>query len=442
MRGFLSFSVTVYKGGKPSSSVIPMCRADGSFPGGLLPILHSGAREAGITVSVTDRRVAPCAPDSRADLSWLRPYQREALEAVASNVRGTVKIATGGGKGELVAAIPRYLPARWTLVVHRSHLMEELADRFEKRTGEQAGRVGEGGWTQRRVTFVTFATLASRIDSPEAARLFSATQGLIVDECHTSAALTHGETLARFQNAYWRIGLSASPFARGDRKSVLVAAYLGPMIYELTAPELIDMGALAPPRIRMVACVHGEDVLGLPWPDLYRAAIVRNAWRNGLLVRAMLRSPGPRMLFVQDLEHGATLADAARTAGMRCRFVEGASSLDERKRVIVALGRGELDAAVVTNVFNEGVDVPGLRTLGCGAGGKSAIAAVQRVGRGTRMSEGKTHVDVWDIDDRGHPNLAAHSRARRRAYEREGYVVQVQDTPVFDTNTPGLPGIL
>lgn len=434
MQGFLSFSVSSWTGGKPSSYVISMVQRDGTFPGGLLPILLAGARTDGVRVEVIDRRVAPCGVDRAADLSWLRPYQREALEAIATNVRGTVKIATGGGKGELVAALPRFIPARWTLIVHRTHLMEELADRFEKRTGEEAGRVGDGKWTHRRVTFVTFATLAARAGSEEAARLFQTTQGLIVDEVHTAPALTHGQTLAKFRNAYWRVGLSASPFARGDRKSILAAAYLGPMIYELSATDLIDMGSLAKPSIRMVACNHDEGTHGLPWPALYQHAVVHNLWRNTLVVRTLVRSPGPRMVFVNDLEHGRILTRMATAAGLRCRFVEGASSLDERKQIIADLAQGKLDAAVATGVFNEGVDIPCLRTVVIASGGKAYIAAVQRVGRATRLdaASGKTTADVWDFDDRGHPNLAAHSRARRRAYTREGYAVQVQETPVFD----------
>jgi superfamily II DNA or RNA helicase len=80
----------------------------------------------------------------------------------------------------------------------------------------------------------------------------------------------------------------------------------------------------------------------------------------------------------------------------------------------------------LARVVQEGVDVPALRSVVIAAGGQSTIAAIQRVGRGLRTQAGKTSCDVWEFLDRGQRWLEAHSRARRRAYEAEGYTVLVE----------------
>lgn len=444
LTGFLAFRVTEWQGGRPESKTIPLCARDGSFPGGLLKLVEAGAAEARVNITVRDARIAPCRADYRADIGWLRPYQVEALHAIDLNIRGIVKIGTGGGKGELVAALPKFIPTNWTVLVHRSHLLADLASRFEKRTGEKAGRIGAGVWDQQRVTFATLATLSENLD--RAKPLFDITRGVIVDECHVAAAATHADVLEHFRNAHWYVGLSGTPLARGDRRSILVVAHLGPMIYEVTATELIEMGSIQEPRIRMIACPHeaGDDgeLLSLPWHELYQRAIVKNDYRNALITRALVRSPGPRMAFVTDLAHGDDLTGRLHKQGMRVRFAKGDLSLDQRQEVIAALKSGALDAAVATSIFNEGVDIPCLRTVGIAAGMKAVIPAIQRVGRVTRTQEGKEGCDVWDIDDRGHPTLEQHARARRRAYIKEGYKVETQDIPVFsDSSGQGtLPG--
>jgi hypothetical protein len=42
------------------------------------------------------------------------------------------------------------------------------------------------------------------------------------------------------------------------------------------------------------------------------------------------------------------------------------------------------------------------------------------------MAEGKDEFVVWDVSDRGHRWLERHTRARRKAYEAEGYEIVSQ----------------
>jgi len=56
------------------------------------------------------------------------------------------------------------------------------------------------------------------------------------------------------------------------------------------------------------------------------------------------------------------------------------------------------------------------------SGGKSVIAALQRIGRGMRTNNGaKSTFKVYDILDLGVPSLEKHSRRRMNTYVRESY---------------------
>jgi superfamily II DNA or RNA helicase len=68
--------------------------------------------------------------------------------------------------------------------------------------------------------------------------------------------------------------------------------------------------------------------------------------------------------------------------------------------------------------------VPGEVRAGVNAaGGKSVIKALQRLGRGMRVAEGKSGIAWTDFSDIGHPWLEKHSKARVNAYKTEGYEV-------------------
>lgn len=441
LRGFLTFDTSRWTSKGMREFVSPLYRGD-SFSGGLLPLVSAAAIRDRMTVHVSDPRERPVEPDWNADLGWLYPYQKDAVEAVAKHGRGILKLATGGGKGEVITALPRFIPGRWTVLVHRTHLMRDLAQRFEDRYGEQAGRIGDGQWSQRRVTFATLGTLYERRDTEAAARLFGMTQAFLVDEAHVLPADTFSEVARRFVVAYYRVGTTATPFGRSDSRSIYAIAELGPLLYDLDASDLIALETIARPTIRMVRTPHLDpSIHSLPWPSLYRAAIVENVWRNAMAIRAAEVSPGPRILFVQELRHGDILLEQARAIGMRSDYAQGESSVATREAMIASLCAGKLDALVATGVFNEGVNIRNLQTVVIAAGGKSPIAALQRVGRATRRdaATGKTTCTVWDFLDTGHPTLASHARKRRQAYVSEGYTVIDSDTPSF--STPHLPGL-
>lgn len=65
---------------------------------GLLRLVGGRAREQSIAFIVQDARVKPPVAVDPAAGSWLRPYQREVLNAMLARGRGIVSVPTGGGK--------------------------------------------------------------------------------------------------------------------------------------------------------------------------------------------------------------------------------------------------------------------------------------------------------------------------------------------------------
>lgn len=419
-----------------------------TFPTGFSSMVVKHGREQGFEVRVLDQRTPPCAFDPTADLEWLHhhpatpdeiTHQVDAVMAVVKKTRGIVKSPTGSGKTEVICGLVKSLPCRWLFLVHRSGLMHQTAKRFAARTGgEECNVVGDSLWEDRghRFTVATFQTLSIKLAAGDkrAKALLAETEGILIDEAHTLPAATFFRVAMSTPKAYWRVGLSGTPLDRGDRRSILAIAALGQVCFSIESKELIEKGILARPKIRMQVCDHppSEDLdweLGRSssarWNDVYQDRVVGNATRNALLVAAAKRCPKPALLFVKDIAHGKLLEQGLRAAKVKAEFVWGDTNTASRDAAVQRLANGVTEVLVCSVIFQEGVDIPELQSVVVGSGGKSVIAALQRIGRGMRTGTDKKTFEVHDVLDQGQAALERHSKARRHAYVRQGYEVVV-----------------
>lgn len=421
-----------------------------AFPSGLVPLVQTAARREGYGVQVVDERTRPCDPDPSRYPAWLRGYQEDAVDEAAYVGRGIIKASTGAGKGEVIAGLSALLPCTWLVLTHRASVFDELHDRLTLRLpGETIGRIRGAVWAPQRVTVATVQTLAALLQRKDerARRLLAGTLGFHFDEVHVAPAEQARKVLTKMPAAYFRFGYSGTPLDRGDRKGLLAIAETGPVIYEIAAEKLVELGAVARPRVHLVRVVsetRSSDPL-MSYADAYRRCVVEDRGRMAALVRTAKQAPSPSFCFVQDLEHGAAVARALVAAGLRATFVQGKDGLDARRRVLRAMRQGDLDVVVCTTVFQEGVDVPEAQSVILAGGGKSTIRVLQNIGRGMRRTarDGtvtKDVVPVYDLSDThcgcrrtqgsetiyGHRTcrwLDQHSRARRSAYMKAGYEV-------------------
>lgn len=445
--GFLSFedsSMKFYRsGGRTRTRNKAQMRSSlfdpflDEFPTGVLAAFRRAALERGFPVQLADARVRPCEPDPSIDLSWLRDYQSEAIDVAVRRTRGILDHPTGAGKAEIIVATAMVLPCTWLILAPEAALMHNVADRFEKNTGEKCGRVGDGKRDVQRVTAATFQSFASAIrrGDRELIDLLERVQAIYVDEVHTLPADSYYGVAMRCTNAYWRFGCSGTPLARGDKRSTYAVASLGEIIHKVRQQELVDKGFLAKPLISMIAVSqvgHAKD-----YASAYGELVVRSRKRNAVIVDAIERATKPSLLFVKEIDHGRALQDQLEARGMNVEFAFGQISIEQRKRMIAALERGALDVIVCSVVMQTGINIPSLRSMVVASGGKSVIAALQRVGRGTRVVQGKTEfevVDVMDVDGMLAPGVASagrwparHARERQAAYVAAGYSVRVVD---------------
>lgn len=430
---FLSFPdySTWHKSGGKSSTPAKFKlfnKYQNSFPAGLCEIVGRGALKNKFTFELDDQRKAPCQEDPLADLDWLRWYQLESIATIVKETRGIIHAPTGSGKGEILIGLVKALPCLWIFLVHRQNLVDDIAARYRKHTGLEPIFYENGmAIPKTGLVLVTFQQLDAALKQchKTAEDLLAAAEGLIVDECHIQSADSFYKVTQLTANAYYRVGLSGTPLARGDRRSVKAVGALGEVVYRIKIRTLIDEGVLAEPIIYMTRVEQYSA--RSTYQGVYGELVVSSNIRNQAVADMAADSKKPSMVFVKQDKHGIDIKERLIKMGFNVDFVSGkVKSIKKRESMKSSLEQGDLDILVASVVFQEGVDIPNLESVVLGHGGRSIIATMQRIGRGMRNNGGKKKTfEVWDIYDEGCSTLEKHSRARRATYLRETFKVTV-----------------
>lgn len=398
-------------------------KASDSFPSGMIRPVVERCAQLGLRCEVRDMRGMPSF-SRLGDAAWLRDYQRPALDAMVRRTRGIVWAPTSAGKTEMFSAAGQVIGANWLVLVDTKDLMEQAAARFELRTGERAGRYGDGQCDLRRYTVATVQTIDSRWEDSATQQLLRDADGVVVDEVQIAAGDRCQRILAACVNAYWRFGFSATPNERRDRMDLKAQGMLGPIIYRIDERELVEAGAVAPARVVFSRFRHGRYP---SWPVALEDGIVGNAARNALVVQMALTAPRPTLVHARMLPHVRALEEGLRAAGLRVDHVVGESDTGRRKTMVRRLSHRDLDVLVVSKVFNKGIDIPEARSIVNAAGGDSSTDAIQLLGRVMRAAEGKDQCEYRDVLDEGDRILSRHAKHRAEALEGRGWKVEAID---------------
>lgn len=180
----------------------------------------------------------------------LRPYQKEALEAVLSQwedgfQKTLLVLPTGCGKTVVFAKITEECVKagkRVLILAHRGELLEQAADKLEKVTGlgasvEKAEQSCLGSWF--RVTVGSVQTLMR--EKRLAGFAHDHFDTIIIDEAHHAISESYQKILNYFYKADV-LGVTATP-DRGDMKNL--GSVFETLAYEYTLPRAIKEGYLS-----------------------------------------------------------------------------------------------------------------------------------------------------------------------------------------------------
>ena len=432
--------------------------AEESFLTGLLPVVVESLDRYKVPYTLLDQR-GITTPVLRQSWIDLRPYQVDAISKALTNMqfgtwwpRGVLQVATGGGKTEMAADIICMTNRPTIFLVHRKDLQTQAIKRFQKYKLD-AGPLENIG--NQMVTVATIQSLMSwnmdfqkyytnsegedverednwleakegKQERREAAiRLkLQDIEQVFIDEAHLVASKMEriglfNYALQLMPNAYMRWGLTATPFMREQLHDWMLAGGTGDVLYKITNRELIDLGYLTECVVDMFLTGKQPDV-PKTWPDCYDYGVVTNRIRNDKIVKVFQSYPGPTLILVNKIAHGELLAKK-----LNIPFLSGQSSATEREQAIEDMKAGNMAGVIASTIWDEGIDIANIKTVILAGGGKSDIKNLQRLGRGLRLAEGKTQLQLVDFLDQSPAILARHSQLRKALWLEQGFKVNV-----------------
>lgn len=354
----------------------------------------------------------------------LRPYQRAAVDACWEYFkRGgrnpLIEVPTGGGKSAILGQIAREVvekDSRVLIATHRRELIKQDAAACRNVWPEANVGIYSAGLGQRQIRKITVAGVQS-------IRKRAAEMGfvdlLVIDEAHllnptadTSYRMLI-DGLREINSDLCILGLTATPYRLGQGMLTHGKDRIFDSIaYRVPMRDLIRDGFLAPlVSGNATASINLDDVRTqageFAAKDLELAADVDSINEAVAADVAGLLAAGrtSALLFGVSVAHATRMCWALRTLGVSCEVVVGETP--NRDRILEDFKARRLQAIASCDVLTTGFDAPVIDVLALVRPTKSTSLYVQMVGRGSRMSKGKTDCVILDFGG----NIARHGPA-------------------------------
>ncbi len=346
----------------------------------------------------------------------LRPYQSDAVQQCfrlwKQNVLNLLGVAAVGAGKTIIASTVMKLhlnspEKRVLFLAHREELLGQTVEKLAMIDDQIVAGIEQGRNVCPPNAQVMVASVAT-VKNIQRLTRWSPLKNIslvIVDECHHSTAATYSDVLEEIskQNpARHLLGITATPIRMdGESLSLIFDA----LAFRVDMPELLDLGYLCPIRgltIRTNTSIENVPVSadGDYDPDKLAEALDTEA-RNRVIVQSYLArgENRPAIVFVANVCHAEHVATEFRKHGIAAQAVTGNQKKEERRRIIDAYARGELQVLTNCAVLTEGFDAPRTACVVAARPTRSPVTYPQQIGRGLRLHDSKRDCLVIDLID-------------------------------------------
>jgi superfamily II DNA or RNA helicase len=393
-------------------------------------------------------------PDSKR-APELRSYQMEAVDAVEANrSRGEknalVIMATGLGKSLVANALianelDRNPNQEILVLAHMTDLVKQLEisswPQLKKSYSTHLWTDGEFPTYSGGVIFATWQSILASLNK----QLLEERFGLvIVDEAHHAPSHMFNQLLQKLRPNFL-FGMTATPW-RGDE--INLENLFGPVTFSMDIVDGMQKGFLAEVDYRMLTDgIDWEEIAimskqGFSIQDLNAKLILPD--RDIAIVEIFLKHfsqlENPRaMVFCRSIMHADMLQPMFAAYGIKTAILHSGLSREQRFVNLSSFRAGQLDCLLSVEMLNEGIDVPDVNLVAFMRVTHSRRIFLQQLGRGLRISPGKTKVIVLDFvaDIRRIASaININSEAAKRGLTKE--VIRFQDGRIikFDNDAP------
>ena len=333
----------------------------------------------------------------------LRPYQQQARDRIhaewdAGHTRTLLVLPTGTGKTIVFASVAAdqvRAGDRVLILAHRGELLEQAADKLQRSTGlvsavEKAESTCLDSWF--RVVVGSVQTLQRTARLERFPQDYFGT--IIIDEAHHAITDGYRRILDYFSGAKV-LGVTATP-DRGDMRNL--GEVFDSLAFEYKLTDAIKEGYLCRILAQTVPLQLDISSVTLSGGD-YAVADLGTALDPYLeqIAAEMARRCKSRktVVFLPLIKTSQKFRDLLNTYGFRAAEVNGQS--DDRRQVLADFDAGKYNVLCNSMLLTEGWDCPSVDCVVVLRPTKVRSLYSQMVGRGTRLSPGKTDLLLLDF---------------------------------------------
>lgn len=333
----------------------------------------------------------------------LRPYQQGARDAIhtewdAGHTRTLLVLPTGTGKTIVFASVAAdqvRAGDRVLILAHRGELLEQAADKLQRSTGlvsavEKAESTCLNSWF--RVVVGSVQTLQRTARLERFPRDYFGT--IIIDEAHHAITDGYRRILDYFGDAKV-LGVTATP-DRGDMRNL--GEVFDSLAFEYKLTDAIKEGYLCKIMAQTIPLQLDITSVTMSGGD-YAVGDLGTALDPYLeqIAAEMARRCKSRktVVFLPLIKTSQKFRDLLNTYGFRAAEVNGQS--DDRRQVLADFDAGKYNVLCNSMLLTEGWDCPSVNCVVVLRPTKVRSLYSQMVGRGTRLSPGKTDLLLLDF---------------------------------------------
>jgi superfamily II DNA or RNA helicase len=311
--------------------------------------------------------------------------------------------ATGAGKtvmaSALIWAAIQKLNAKCVFLADSDDLIEQAAKGIHGATGlipsiEKAEQHA-GRRSHNVVASIQTMSQPKRLETWDPNHF----QLVIADEAHLSMADSWQRVLSHFNQdgrGAWILGVTATP-ERADGKDLF--DFYEHLADEVGLFELIDAGFLAPITVETVPL--NIDCTGARIQENYgddgnqMEEAIEPFW-DQIIEQWKRRATGRRtIIFHPGIRASKRFTERLQHHGISARHIDG--NTKDRAEILAEFQRGDFDVLNNAQLLQKGFDCPPISCVVILRPTNSRVAYQQMVGRGTRLSEGKTDCLLLDF---------------------------------------------
>ena len=350
----------------------------------------------------------------------LLPHQKQILDKLRveredrGNYRNLIVAATGTGKTVISAFdyqefARTHSRARILFTAHREEILRQSLNTYRSVLQDaNFGTLWVGVNRPQEASeyehlFVSISMFNSRFEEFFALLDSDFYDYIVIDEAHHSQADSYRKLFDHFQPQLL-VGLTATP-ERMDGKD-LRPDFGNRISAEIRLPQALQAGLLTPFQY---LCISDDTDLsddslwsGQKYNIERLADKLCAKTRARLIVDALHRYLADEytcraLCFCVNKRHADFMAEQLSLYGLNAKSLTSDTPADERKQLAKDLREGTLHYLCVVDIFNEGVDIPEVDTVLFLRPTESLTIFLQQLGRGLRLSAGKTELTVLDF---------------------------------------------